>query len=182
MTSAAFDEEALRRARAVRIEDELRRRGITLRGRTEREGPCPKCGGKDRFSITSGTRSGTQATQIQRRRATSSVWFNGSTATILDRREQAGRRPTKANGQGPLGPESPPPEPGDYGAEAPARAAAQRHQITKTYDYRDADGALIYQVCRQEWIEDGKRQSIPAAAASRPRRRRQAAKLDLGFI
>jgi hypothetical protein len=37
---------------AVRIEDELGRRGIRLRGRgPERCGPCPVCGGTDRFSI-----------------------------------------------------------------------------------------------------------------------------------
>ncbi len=39
------------RARAVRIEDEIARRGIKLRGGIERCGPCPKCGGEDRFSI-----------------------------------------------------------------------------------------------------------------------------------
>jgi hypothetical protein len=37
---------------AVRIEDELGRRGIRLSGRgPERCGPCPVCGGTDRFSI-----------------------------------------------------------------------------------------------------------------------------------
>src|SRR6516165_364556 len=39
------------RARAVRIEDECARRNITLKGNTERCGPCPKCGGEDRFAI-----------------------------------------------------------------------------------------------------------------------------------
>ena len=38
-------------ARAVPIEDELARRGIRPRGKVERCGPCPKCGGHDRFSI-----------------------------------------------------------------------------------------------------------------------------------
>jgi CHC2 zinc finger len=38
-------------ARAVRIENEIERRGIKLRGTVERVGPCPKCGGDDRFSI-----------------------------------------------------------------------------------------------------------------------------------
>jgi phage/plasmid primase-like uncharacterized protein len=38
-------------ARAVRIEDELSRRSIKLRGRVDRCGPCPRCGGDDRFSI-----------------------------------------------------------------------------------------------------------------------------------
>jgi phage/plasmid primase-like uncharacterized protein len=39
-------------ARAVRIEDELAaRRGIKLRGGINRCGPCPRCGGMDRFSV-----------------------------------------------------------------------------------------------------------------------------------
>jgi phage/plasmid primase-like uncharacterized protein len=39
-------------ARAVRIDDEIARRGIKLKGRSpERCGPCPKCGGTDRFAI-----------------------------------------------------------------------------------------------------------------------------------
>jgi hypothetical protein len=41
----------IERARAVRIEDELARRGIRLRGKVECVGPCPVCGGTDRFSI-----------------------------------------------------------------------------------------------------------------------------------
>ncbi len=41
----------IERARAVRIESEIERRGIKLRGRIERVGPCPVCGGDDRFSI-----------------------------------------------------------------------------------------------------------------------------------
>src|SRR5215470_5042782 len=39
------------RARAVHIEDELARRNIKVSGKTERDGPCPKCGGDDRFAI-----------------------------------------------------------------------------------------------------------------------------------
>src|SRR5580704_1961515 len=39
-------------ARSVRIEDEVTRRGIRLQGRgTDRAGPCPVCGGTDRFGI-----------------------------------------------------------------------------------------------------------------------------------
>ena len=41
----------IERASAVRIEDETERRGIKLIGRVDRCGPCPQCGGKDRFSI-----------------------------------------------------------------------------------------------------------------------------------
>jgi hypothetical protein len=39
-------------ARAIKVEDEVAGRGITLRGRgVDRCGPCPVCGGTDRFSI-----------------------------------------------------------------------------------------------------------------------------------
>ncbi len=47
-----IDAGLIERARSVRIEHELARRGIKLRGRgSERCGPCPQCGGDDRFSI-----------------------------------------------------------------------------------------------------------------------------------
>ena len=43
----------VQRARAVPIEKEIERRGIQLNGggKIARCGPCPKCGGDDRFSI-----------------------------------------------------------------------------------------------------------------------------------
>ena len=50
MTGAASDA-WIERAGAVPIEDELARRGFHLRGKIERAGPCPVCGGTDRFSI-----------------------------------------------------------------------------------------------------------------------------------
>ena len=37
-----------------------------------------------------------------------------------------------------------------------AQAGSSQRAITKTYDYVDAQGALIYQVCRMEWVEKGK--------------------------
>jgi putative DNA primase/helicase len=43
--------EWIAKAHAVPIQDELDRCGIKLRGRKERAGPCPVCGGTDRFSI-----------------------------------------------------------------------------------------------------------------------------------
>ena len=39
------------RARAIPIEGEIERRGIKLGGRVEATGPCPVCGGKDRFAV-----------------------------------------------------------------------------------------------------------------------------------
>jgi Protein of unknown function (DUF3987)/CHC2 zinc finger len=45
-------ENRVARARRVRIELEIERRGIHLNGRgVDKCGPCPKCGGQDRFSI-----------------------------------------------------------------------------------------------------------------------------------
>jgi hypothetical protein len=41
----------IERAHAVRIEDETARRGIKLVGRVDRCGPCPLCGGRDRFGV-----------------------------------------------------------------------------------------------------------------------------------
>jgi RecA-family ATPase len=55
MTAVALDHDQwVEQARAVHIEDELARRGIKLNGKVdkvERAGPCPRCGGDDRFSI-----------------------------------------------------------------------------------------------------------------------------------
>src|SRR6202161_2899323 len=39
--------------RAVPLEREIERRGIKLQGRVARCGPCPRCGGVDRFAINS---------------------------------------------------------------------------------------------------------------------------------
>jgi hypothetical protein len=58
----------------------------------------------------------------------------------------------RGNGKAADGLEPPPVQPDDYGFEPPARRS-----ITATYDYRDADGILLYQSCRQEWEEDGKK-------------------------
>jgi phage/plasmid primase-like uncharacterized protein len=41
----------IEQARAVPIERELARRNIKVSGKTERDGPCPKCRGNDRFAI-----------------------------------------------------------------------------------------------------------------------------------
>ena len=43
--------EIIHRARSVPIESVINQRGIKLNGKIERVGPCPKCGGVDRFSI-----------------------------------------------------------------------------------------------------------------------------------
>ena len=53
LASRESSDASTRHARSMRIEDEIGRRGIQLRrsGNNEYCGPCPKCGGRDRFSI-----------------------------------------------------------------------------------------------------------------------------------
>jgi hypothetical protein len=53
LASGESSDASTRHARSMRIEDEVGRRGIQLRrsGNNEYCGPCPKCGGRDRFSI-----------------------------------------------------------------------------------------------------------------------------------
>src|SRR5262249_61998798 len=46
-----FSDDEVEQARSVRIEREIGRRHIHLKGKTDRCGPCPVCGGTDRFSI-----------------------------------------------------------------------------------------------------------------------------------
>jgi hypothetical protein len=46
-----IDNDTIILARSIRMEDEIARRRIRLCGKVERVGPCPMCGGTDRFSI-----------------------------------------------------------------------------------------------------------------------------------
>jgi hypothetical protein len=52
MGRAMIPSDLIQRASAVRIEDEVARRGIRLRGAVDRCGPCPQCDGKDRFGLS----------------------------------------------------------------------------------------------------------------------------------
>ena len=42
-------EHIIERARAIRLENEIARRSILLKGKTDQSGPCPVCGGRDPF-------------------------------------------------------------------------------------------------------------------------------------
>jgi hypothetical protein len=51
-TARGYADSLADRARAVRLEDEIARRGIKLKRQgKEQIGPCPRCGGDDRFSV-----------------------------------------------------------------------------------------------------------------------------------
>jgi hypothetical protein len=41
----------IEQARSVPVETVIAERGVRLRGTDDRRGPCPRCGGEDRFSV-----------------------------------------------------------------------------------------------------------------------------------
>lgn len=67
----------------------------------------------------------------------------------------APRRQAEAND------DEPPFDPDAYDLDRVASPSVQpqqtRREITKTYDYANANGDLLYQVCRMEWVEEGGR-------------------------
>jgi RecA-family ATPase len=112
-------------ARNVPIESELARRGIKLNGRNEKAGPCPKCGGDDRFSINikkgvwncRGCNKGGDVIELVRH--LDGVDFIEACTRL------AGERPGKANGK-------------DYSTSTEA------HEIcTATFAYDDENGGTV---------------------------------------
>lgn len=132
VAAAAAPDHQLEEARAVRIEDEAARRGIKLRGGNERSGPCPACGGDDRFAINvkkqlwncRGCQHGGDVIALVRH--LDGVGFEDAVATL------AGRPPAKRLDA------------------KPARPSAKRIVVAR-FDYRDAHGAVVYQVERVEY-------------------------------
>jgi hypothetical protein len=124
------------KARAVRIEDEVARRGIKLRGKIDRVGACPRCGGDDRFSINT-------KKQIWNCRGCKPDTVTGDIIGLVEHLDGVdyihavetltGERPAIAKPNGHRSPSGrKPPE-----------------QQTITYDYRDPDESLAYQVVRR---------------------------------
>jgi hypothetical protein len=114
-------------AKSVRLEDELARRGIKLAGKNERAGPCPKCGGTDRFSINCNK-------QVWNCRGCGKGGDIIELVQHLDGSEfvpavqgLAGSRP-QVNGK--------------------ANGKHATRQLVATYDYVDANGATVFQVLR----------------------------------
>jgi putative DNA primase/helicase len=135
-------------ARSVHIEDELARRGIKLRGnKVERCGPCPKCGGDDRFSINTakqvfncrGCKVGGDVIDLVR--FLDGVEFTEACTKLAG--EPA--KPNKPNGK-------------DHTAQA-------AHEVcVGTFSYTDESGALLFMVGRIQYrkpdgsfvLKDGK--------------------------
>lgn len=137
MSGVGIPQERIDRARAVRLEDEIARRGITLRRQgKELVGPCPICGGTDRFSINT-------AKQVWNCRGCGNGGDIIAFAQHFDRCEfgeavniLAGEpqhtNGAKVNGAKPNG---------------STRPTAKR-ELEEAYDYVDAHGELKYQSVR----------------------------------
>jgi putative DNA primase/helicase len=138
-----FDAAWVASARSVPIQDVLARHGIKLRGKIERDGPCPKCGGDDRFSISTSKQvfncrgCGARGDVIDLVRFIEGTEFIEACTTL------AGEAPkTNGNGQ----------------AELPTEVC------TAAYSYTDESGALLFMVGRNEYrnrdgsyvLKDGK--------------------------
>jgi hypothetical protein len=129
LNSAAFDLWKAK-ARAVPIENELARRGVKLRGKVERDGPCPKCGGDDRFSINTtkqvfncrGCQTGGDVIALVQH--LDGVDFNGACTTLTG---------------------EPPPNGKDKDAPKPVEIR------TANYGYRDESGTALFAVARYEY-------------------------------
>jgi putative DNA primase/helicase len=137
----------IERARSVRIEDELTRRNIKLNGKTERAGPCPVCGGTDRFSINTTkqvfncrgcSKGGDVIALVQH---LDSCEFDKAVTTL------AGERP-RTNGAA---------KPNDKadGSKQPGTATSNKPELVASYDYTDAEGRLLFQVHRLHFNDAG---------------------------
>jgi RecA-family ATPase len=129
--SAHFDD-WVERARRTSIESEIMRRGITLRrSGAERIGPCPRCGGTDRFSVNPklgvwncrhckpADIAGDIVGLVQ--------WLDGT--EFVRAVETINQEPPPLNGHG-----------HESGGGAPQQVA--------WYDYQDEAGKLLFQVVR----------------------------------
>jgi hypothetical protein len=118
----------IERAKSITIESEIARRGIKLAGKNERSGPCPVCGGSDRFSINikkqafncRGCRKGGSVIDLVM--MLDNLDFHGACEKL------SGEPPPKANGHD-TG--KSPPKPNGYDV------SKSRH--VGTWIYRDAD-------------------------------------------
>jgi hypothetical protein len=119
-------------ARGVPIQDELARRNIKLRGKVEREGPCPVCGGDDRFSIN--TAKG--------------VWNcrgcgkGGDVISLVEHLDGVGFVPACTTLTG----EPPPPK-----SNGDSRTSRLREVVVAEYPYHDEAGSVAFVVTRIEF-------------------------------
>jgi DNA primase len=129
--STPFDD-WVARARAVPIEDELERRGIMLkRVGVEQVGPCPKCGGEDRFAANT-------AKQIFNCRGCD---VGGDVIALVQHLDDSDFKAACGKLAG-----EPPPQP-----HCKVRSAEQKKVVAAEYCYEDETGALAFVVERVEY-------------------------------
>jgi hypothetical protein len=124
----------VKRARAVPIEHELNRRGVKLkRVGAERIGPCPKCGGDDRFALNTKKAvfncrgCGVGGDVIELVQHLDGVDFTAACTTL------AGQPPRKTNGKG--------------NSES---TAGTDKVVVASFEYQNADGSVAFAVDRVE--------------------------------
>ena len=143
--SAEFDA-WVERARAVPIQSVIEQRGIRLNGKTDRSGPCPKCGGEDRFSINvkenvwncRGCKAATDSGDV-----IGFVQWHDGISFIAACTKLVGEPPPKPNG----------------------KDRAPRKIVAAEYQYPDENGAVLFVVERIEYqnvdgsfvLKEGKR-------------------------
>jgi putative DNA primase/helicase len=135
MTAArsAESEAWIARARAVPIEEEIARRGILLKknGAADRCGPCPRCGGVDRFSINTTKQvfncrgCGAKGDVIALAMYLDNADFDAACETLTGE-----TRPTP---------------------NSKNRAAEPRKVVVAQFEYHDRDSAVAYAVERIEY-------------------------------
>ena len=126
----------IERARAVPIMDELARRGIKLRRKgSEHEGPCPKCGGRDRFSVHPGK-------HVWNCRACST---GGDVIALVEHLDGGTFDQNVTTLAGPL-----------INGKANSKHAARRAPVVTEHRYEDESGELHFVVVRT--ANDGKKE------------------------
>jgi len=125
----------VQRARMAPIESEIIRRGIKLcRSGQERVGPCPKCGGTDRFSIN-------VKDNVWNCRQCKPANISGDVIGLVEWLDGADfNRACETLTQ----------EPMPAGAGASGNGADRHGREVAWYDYMDEGGALLFQVVRFE--------------------------------
>ena len=148
-----MNHEWVERARNVPIELVISQRGIKLNGKIEKRGPCPKCGGEDRFSINTKKgvwncrQCGVGGDVIKLVEHLDSCGFIDACTTLI------GEPPPKANGK-------------DRTA-----GTKPRKIVAAEYPYHDQGGAVAFVVERVEHqnpdgsfvSKDGKRKKLFAS-------------------
>jgi hypothetical protein len=161
MNTARDHEERVKRAREVRIEDEIRRRGIKLKkiAKHELAGACPRCGGTDRFSVNTAKQvfncrgCGKGGDIIDFVMLVDGGEFNDALETLAP---GASKERKKRSARGPNGKN----HAGANGASAQKNDDIKRDtEPAAIYDYVDAGGKLQFQVLRYLFhkVSDGSR-------------------------